>query len=434
MSSTIETLRKRIKASNDSDKRYTYDESTQSDLVRMQKRLNAWGGTDQWTRMRQDKLRSLKKALLYSYQSAIVQKYDVKKDSLANNLISIITLLQAQEELSENQLKILAKLQVEYQDKYSVEYINKLKEIVDELTTAQPLFRSLINHDKLKVAYQDKIISIPFSEPPVGGDEPIDTDFHNGTVFKWVHGNKEEWTPDTYWIVYMQYSEETAYFRAEIRKADEEIEIITIDDQGQETPITYRGWMTGPNETTALWNVKRGVVWNDMNYTKLLYITKDEDTLAFFQRFDRVIINGKPWQVQAYNESYSTNKTGDSESGIIRVALKETYTSTDQFVKQELAAAGQSSQDQGRDVSTEARIIGPSEVNPYDVVVYTAKNFEEQLNWSISQSSLAKIVELSQDGKKATVEIITGRENKEGFYINYGTSEDTKIHVKINSF
>ena len=36
----------------------------------------------------------MKKALLASYQKAIVQKYDVKKDSLANGLISIITLLQ----------------------------------------------------------------------------------------------------------------------------------------------------------------------------------------------------------------------------------------------------------------------------------------------------------------------------------------------------
>jgi hypothetical protein len=97
--------------------------------------------------------------------------------------------------------------------------------------------------------------------------------------------------------------------------------------------------MTGPNETSILWNTKKGVVWNDMNYTKLLYITKDEDTLAYFQRFDRVIINGKPWEIQAYNDSYSTNKNGDTSSGIIRVALKETYTSTEEFVKEQQNAA-----------------------------------------------------------------------------------------------
>jgi len=97
--------------------------------------------------------------------------------------------------------------------------------------------------------------------------------------------------------------------------------------------------MTGPNETTALWNIKKNVTWNDLNYTKLLYITKDEDTLAFFQRFDRIIINGKPWEVQAYNENYSTNKNNGIDSGIIRVALKETYTTSNQEIKDTLDAA-----------------------------------------------------------------------------------------------
>jgi len=135
----------------------------------------------------------------------------------------------------------------------------------------------------------------------------------------------------------MQYSEETAYFRAEIRKADEEIEIITIDDEGNESTVTYRGWMTGPNETEIIWNIKKNVVWNDLNYTKLLYITKDEDTTAFFERFDRIIINGKPWEVQAYNADYT--KSATSNAGIIRVALKETYTATDQHIEQVLDAA-----------------------------------------------------------------------------------------------
>jgi len=97
--------------------------------------------------------------------------------------------------------------------------------------------------------------------------------------------------------------------------------------------------MTGPNETTVLWNHKKRWVWNNMNYTKLLYITKDEDTLAFFQRFDRIVIDGKPWEVQAYNDSYTTTKTGDFDSGIIRVALKETYTTSEQFMRESNEAA-----------------------------------------------------------------------------------------------
>ena len=48
---------------------------------------------DQWTRMREDKLRSLRKALRYSYQAAIVQKYNVSADSEQKQLISLATKL-----------------------------------------------------------------------------------------------------------------------------------------------------------------------------------------------------------------------------------------------------------------------------------------------------------------------------------------------------
>lgn len=435
----LNNLKKRLDINNDSDNYQFFDENV-TGLNNMQRRLQVRGGTDQWTRMREDKLKGLKKALLYSYQSAIVQKYDVKKDSLANNIISIITLLQDQQTLNESQQALLDALEEEYsflsEDRTSLIYINDLNNIVDSLISAQPLFRCLINHDKLKVDYQDKIISIPFYEPPVGNVDPIETQFHNGTVFKWVHGNKEDWTPDTYWIVLMQYSQETAYFRAQIRKADEQIEIIVIDSQGNEESVTYRGWMTGPNETTAMWNVKKGLVWNDLNYTKLLYITKDEDTLAFFQRFDRIIINGKPWEVQAYNESYSTSKSAGTDSGIIRVALKEAYTSTNQFINQTLQdlEEAQEKQAQYDEEHTEPRIDGPSIAKPYDILTFKAKNFNSQEEWTLYDSPLAKIAQVSQDGLTATVHVITGQSNKNGFYINYGNDQSSKIHIVIESF
>ena len=420
--SARDNMKKRISSNVNNNPDFSYEAN--SSLNRMSKRLSVYGGSDQWVRMREDKLRSLKKALLSSYQRAIVQKYDVKKDSLANNIISIITLLQDKQSLSDSQTAILNQLEEEYNfstsDRDSVRYINMLQQIVDSLTSEAPYFRALINHDKLKVDYEDKIISIPFSEPPVGETEAIDTDFHNGTVFKWVHGNKEEWTPDTYWIVYMQYSEETAYFRAEIRKADEQISIVIVDDEGNENTVSYRGWMTGPNETTALWNTKRGVTWNDMNYTKLLYITKDEDTLAYFQRFDRIIINGKPWEVQAYNENYSTSKTGDFSSGIIRVALKETYTSADQFVKElkDAEAAQIQAEAAYNTEHTQARIDGPAAAHPYDILVYKAKNYQQPQDWYVSDTSLVKVLEYDENTLK--LEVISRKANKDGFIVKYG--------------
>ena len=442
--SALNNLKNRIKINSDNFYDHSQSETT---LSVMQKRLNVRGGSDQWIRMRQDKLRSLKKALLYSYQSAIVQKYDVKNNTKVNNIIQLITRLQDQQILTQVEKQFLLELEEEYQissQRGSIDYIKDLQQIVDNLTNSSPLFRCLINHDKLKVDYEDKIISIPFEEAPIGSEEIQNTNFHNGTVFKWVHGNKEEWTPDTYWIIYMQYSEETAYFRAEIRKADQEIEIVTIDAEGNESTVTYRGWMTGPNETTALWNTKKNITWNDMNYTKLLYITKDQDTLAFFQRFDRIIINGKPWEVQAYNESYSTSKTAGTDSGIIRVALKETYTSTDQFVKQKIEekTAAQKEKAQYDAIHTEPRIDGPSIAKPYETLIFTAKNFATERDengkeiikhWSLYGTDLAKIIKTSVDGKTITVEVLTGTSNKKGFYVNYGNSDDTILHVQIAS-
>jgi len=52
--------------------------------------------------------------LFASYQRAIVQKYDVKKDSLANSLISIITILQDKGELSDSQKELLIQIEEEY--------------------------------------------------------------------------------------------------------------------------------------------------------------------------------------------------------------------------------------------------------------------------------------------------------------------------------
>ena len=128
--------------------RFAYDGKTRylggsAVLDIMQERLRRHGGADQWTRMREDKLRSLMHALYFSYQAAVI-KFD--------------------------------------NDDRQYE------------------FRCLINHDKLKVEYEDKIISIPFSEIPENGSEEVDTGTPNenepstyrvksGDTFIWLSGN-----------------------------------------------------------------------------------------------------------------------------------------------------------------------------------------------------------------------------------------------------
>lgn len=387
---------------------------------------------DQWTRMREDKLRSLRRALYYSYQAAICQPYSATDDALIKSITAIITAIQDKVELTENQINFLIGLEETYPElaeagavygRTSTEYIAELDKVIAD--KEGNYFRCLINHDKLKVDYEDKIISIPYAEntvsidPIIDNDDYVETNFHNGTVFKWVHGNKQEWVPDTYWIVYMQYSEETAYFRGEIRKADEEITIIVINDDGEEEEKTYRGWMTGPDEETLVWNVKKGVVWNDMNYTKKLFITKDEDTLAFFSRFDRVIINGQPWEIQAYNDNYGSSSS-NKDSGIIRVALKETYTSTAQQIREMEA----------REQVEELTISGPDTLSPYDEVVYSVNRPLVGTNWAVTIEDEGIITYFVDDNNNLKIVVNTTKAYRKGFTIQYG---DVKKKIVIKS-
>ena len=366
-----------------------YDSTTASKVNVRGK--DKFGYANPLIRIREDKLRSLKRALYNSYQSAVIV-FD--KDDRGYH------------------------------------------------------FRCLINHDKLKVDYEDKVLSIPFRSVPVeleGVDIPIaekivDTGTpgqfldevgfpvldENGDViyqyrvkagdtFKWISGN-EGYMPDSYWIIFLQYSEQTAYFRGEIRKADDEIQVIPIDEDGEPgDPVIYHGWTTGPNEDEAIWNVKKGVIWNDLYYTKILYITKDQTTEAFFKRFDRVVINGQTWEVQGYNDNYGTSSK-NAQGGMIRVALKETYTSTNEAI--------QKMEEKRQEL--DKKIIGPSQVQTYDVVKYYVPNGTDQ--WFIPAAAPVKI--LKQTENELRLEILEVS-TKTVFGIKYG---DQVLQVDVKPF
>lgn len=360
-------------------------------------------------RIREDKLRSMKRALYNSYQSAIIQ-FD--KDD---------------------------RVEIEIPGKEGEEPTIKKEGFH---------FRCLINHDKLKVDYEDKVLSIPFRQIPVEYEKEdmeleekiVDTGTGGrfldeagkpvineetgeqiyayrvkpGDTFKWISGN-EGYMPDSYWIIFLQYSQETAYFRGQIRKADDIIQIVPIGEDGEAgDPVEYHGWTVGPNEEQDIWNVKKGVVWNDLYYHKLLYITKDETTEAFFKRFDRVVVNGQTWEVVGYNDNYGTSSK-NVEGGMIRVALKETYTSTDQVIKQmehaeEVAKAS-------------GQIIGPSIVQSYDIVTYKyIKDSQDQptFNWLIEEGSPIKV----RSRKETEIKLEIGQVTSEvSFELKYGEKE-----------
>lgn len=264
-------------------------------------------------------------------------------------------------------------------------------------------FKCLINRDKITDDYDDKIISIPFKDiclnkPRVGktteGEEEIG--MKSGDVFKWKENG-------SYWIVYLQKIEEEAYFRAKIRKCRYELKI---------NDTVYKIYFKGPTATDIDWNSKGNLYWNSLNYDAMITITLNEETMSFFDRFVKVKIAGRNWEVQA------TDKL--STEGVINVYLKEDYSNTvaDEEAEREIEVAPILPE------PGSPQILGDAVVYPYDIKVYTVENIENG-NWIINSN---KVKILNQNNADIKIEIVSGRSGK--FDIIY-QNEETSITLPV---
>lgn len=113
-------------------------------------------------------------------------------------------------------------------------------------------FKCLINPDKTKGDYDNKMISIPYEDiclNPQESKKQKTTEgievigMKPGDVFTWKETN-------THWLVYLEYLHEDAYFRAEIRRCDQQVQV------GEKN---YWAYIRGPVETSIQWNQKGGV-------------------------------------------------------------------------------------------------------------------------------------------------------------------------------
>ena len=276
-------------------------------------------------------------------------------------------------------------------------------------------FRCLINPDKLKNDYDDKIISIPFKDICLNKDKIGKTSegiqeigMKAGDVFKW----KET---DTYWLVYLQRLEENAYFRAEIRKCRYEVKIGNTE---------YKVYLCGPAETAIVWHTKKnmkgsGITWNDLNYDLTMFITKNKETEEFFHRFTKVKVSGKQYEVQAVDAI--------SVEGIIEVAIKEDYTNS---IKDEIEKNNIINKDEedSLDDNTPA-IIGPKIVYPYDEVSYTIKNIDKG-HWEVNNT---KAYIINQTDKKVDIVIKTGKSGEFDLIYRKEKEDDILLHITIAS-
>ena len=121
------------------------------------------------------------------------------------------------------------------------------------------IVRALINPNKLKQDYDDKIISIFYEH-----------DFAVGDVFEWVGTN-------TYWLIYLQDLTELAYFRGNIRKCSHEIS--WEDEDGVHKAFSA---IKGPVETRIDSIQKHGIGIDNPNYSLTILLPKNEATLKHF--------------------------------------------------------------------------------------------------------------------------------------------------------
>ena len=240
-------------------------------LNNQQTRLDFQGGSLQQDRMVADKRRSLDRALHFSYQGANVRKLNGEAD----------------------------------------------------------VVRALINSNKLKPDYDDKIISIGFEH-----------NFAVGDVFEWLNTN-------TKWIIYLQDLTELAYFKGDIRKCSHEIS--WEDENGKHT--TYAA-IRGPVETKIDSASKHNISIDSPNYSLSFMLPKNEDTLKYFQRYSKFYLGETDelkvcWRVEAIDwlstpgiieinatEYYRNEIEDDIENGIVGGLIAEPVNPNDEAVEE----------------------------------------------------------------------------------------------------
>ena len=274
----------------------------------------------------------------------------------------------------------LHSMQMALQNSYQAEWI----------TLNDNQYRCLINPDKLKEDYDQKVLSIEHSAGMKEGD-----------VFYWDR-------TDTHWLVYLQQHSESAYFRAQIRRCNYEIEV---------NNHKYWVYLRGPVETALVWRQKHNIEFNDLNYSLLIYVTKNEETLNFFKRFQILKIDGHRWRVAATDIF--------SQGSIIEVYLEEFFDNSleEEQIKKEPIIFGEE----------EPYIDGPQFVEPYQTEIkYSLVNNLNATGTFLVSSKKVKIV--NSDNNSCIINVISGKAGEFKIIYREEGKEDLELNVTIESF
>ena len=165
-------------------------------------------------------------------------------------------------------------------------------------------FKALINPNKNKPDYDDKVLSIGF-----------ESGFIPGTVFEWERTG-------TKWLIYLQDLTELAYFLGDIRRCS--YEIMWEDPVTGQRHITYAA-VRGPVETKINFIQKNGISVDTPNHSLNIMLPKTEDTVEYFKRYSKFYLRGILdtdsmicWRVEGFDTI--------STPGILEITAVEYYS------------------------------------------------------------------------------------------------------------
>lgn len=228
-----------------------------------------------------------------------------------------------------------------------------------KLLGSSQVARALINPNKLKQDYDDKIISIGFEHG-----------FKSGDVFEWMNTN-------THWLIYLQELSELAYFRGDIRRCDYEIK--WEDEDGLHS--TYAA-IRGPVETKIDYIQKHGISVDNPNHSLNILMPKNKDTLEYFRRYSKFYLNDIEegdeqicWRVEA--------KDSISMPGILEITAVEYYANKDEDdIENGIVGALIVEPENPNEEVIEAIIKGETFIKPNQTYEYQFEG-EEQAAWII---------------------------------------------------
>lgn len=322
-----------------------YNEQSIAGINALAKYLYAAGGPAQQSRMITDKRKTLDRVIKYSYQGAFIQR-------------------------------------------------------IGEKTKPAP---ALINPNKLKQDYDDKILSIGF-----------EYNFQPGDIFEWCQTG-------TYWLIYLQDLTELAYFRGDIRKCS--YQIVWIDEQNEEHK-TYAA-IRGPVETKINYIQKHTISLDEPNYSLNILMPLTDESLNYFKRYNKFYLQNDDkkvcWRVEAVDWI--------STPGILEITAVEYYANkSEDDIENGLVGALIAKKIDPNEGDLTQIISGETFIKPKKEYSYVCNKIISDGKWRFDKNYPIEIVNITRNAKGKSVITIKWNSSYTGqFELSFGQFKKTIV-------